>query len=344
MQRPQVFLTRSAILTGIRAAAILLLIALILEGLARTESASRILPPPGTGSQHPQFDEKLAMLNGLLEDGEPLNCLIIGDSGANRNINPEVLRQVYMAQTGEDLLCFNFALGGMSAKELSVVADLSRDYFQPQVLIFGVTPGQFGRQLASYVAESDWARYRRGSFSIKGFLSNESAAFGYYLGMIRWFLGDPRADQEKGTHTLTRYGQDASTLKLDITQEQTKAIEARADEVAVIQDEQVAALESILALQEQGIAVWLVEMPFHEINYSLLPESQQLYRQEFLNVIQSHAAETDTPFIRVPDDLTFPDEQWKDSTHLNRWGAEIFSEWLGAELTQYPLPNQGQPS
>jgi hypothetical protein len=231
----------------------------------------------------------------------------------------------------------------MSAQELSVIAELSRDYFLPEVVIFGVTPGQFGRQLASYVAESDWARYRRGMFSVKGFLSNESAAYGYYLGMIRWFLGDPRADQEKGTHALTRYGQDASTLKLDISQEQARAIEARADEVAVIQAEQVVALDHILALQEQGVAVWLVEMPFHEINYALLPESQQLYRQEFLSVIETHAVAADVPFIRVPDELTFPDEQWKDSTHLNRWGAEVFSEWLGSELARYPLPDGSQP-
>jgi hypothetical protein len=338
MQKTPIFLTRSALLTGLRALAIILVISFILEGLARTESAKDLMPDPGTGSQHPQFDEKLARLNARLDAGDPLNCLIVGDSGANRNLNPDVLRESYLTETGESLNCFNFALGGMSAKELDVLINLVLDFYTPDVLIYGVTPGQFGRQLSNLVGDSAWAKYRQGTFSVEGFLSNESAAFAYYLGGIRWFLGDPRADQEAGSHALTPYGHDASTLKLDLSREQAAAIEARSDEVAVIQDKQVKALDHILALQEKGIAVRLVEMPFHEINFRLADgELQRRFQEEFLAMIRDHASDANVPFIEVPDDMNIPDEQWKDSTHLNTWGADIFSAWLATELAQEPF-------
>jgi hypothetical protein len=41
-----------------------------------------------------------------------------------------------------------------------------------------------------------------------------------------------------------------------------------------------------------------------------------------------------TPLWRIADHPEIPRQGWWDYTHLNIQGAEIFSQWLGAQLSE----------
>ena len=97
-----------------------------------------------------------------------------------------------------------------------------------------------------------------------------------------------------------------------------------------VSPEDVEGLKRMAGLREQGASVLLVEAPLPATYMAFFAGGEQDYAR-FVEVIGSHAEAAGVPFWRAPPDL-IPGDGWADYGHLNREGAEAFSEWLGARV------------
>ena len=295
--------------------------------------------PVAVGSENPTFDQKIGILDELVEREGRVDCILLGSSVVLNSLDPELIAEAYAARTGEQLICYNFGIPALTARAGGVVAEVLVERYQPRLLIYGLTLRAVAEgtseaeRIYRDIATTPWMRYQRGSFTVTGWLVAHSSALRHYLAYRNWMQHEfaNRLSEHK-TAPRSGYRPFVSSRPLDPAAINTPPYFA----TFAYSPQDLAGLDRVLALQGRTQVV-LVDMP--------LP---LFFRQRFDGGAAAYAAHIDELAARAaaagvamwktyPLDL-IPDDGWaEDGQHVDEKGAHILSHWLGEKLAEAGL-------
>lgn len=311
------------------------LVLLAAEVVARS-SLGTSLPAPSVNADSFLFDAKIYALENQFRREGRLDCLFLGSSVANSDIDPAVIEQIYHEQTGETIHCYNLGLPALTLENATPIAEAVIARFHPKIIIYAILPRDVHDVIANvnYLEKIDWVTYNRGAPSLNGWLVNHSYGWRYFLTWRYWLMTPNRAKMAEETQWLTQKGfqpaqdtRDPYLPNLTMTPERLR--EAWDD------PRQAQAVERFLALRQKGVRIIFLEGPaYHEPDASD-SETWLAYENDYLPTLVQILEANNIPFWRT-DSLAvqFPKAQWYDWLHLNQDGASAFSQWLGEVMVK----------
>jgi hypothetical protein len=335
----------------LRALFMLVILLAVLEGAARVPWVARRLPPPSLGNYHAQFEIKWFHLQRYVEKHDGVDIIFLGSSLVNSGIEPEQVNKAFVAATGEpELRIFNFGVEGVILEGNSVLARLLVETYHPKVIIFGTEIRDYAANIG--VEETDkflsdaWIQYRTGNFTLRGWLAEHSAAYRIFLAYrnwMRWDFADNRSNVIKRTNALTDDGYDIENRvdKNPYRQpdpndpEDAEALELFAGfEIA---ESRLNDLDDLLGtMQTSDTTVLVVEMPVTPQFFEYFEAGEEVH-QEFLAVVSEKVTGAESVFYPgIPEDQ-LPENGRSDRVHLSKYGATVFSQYLGEWLGELYL-------
>jgi hypothetical protein len=299
--------------------------------IAARSPLGTILPAPSVNADSFLFDAKVYALERQVRRDGGLDCLFLGSSVANVDIDPEIVERVYLEQTGETIHCFNLGMPAMTIENANALADAVITRFHPKVILYTVLSRDIDHRVASadFIEKSDWLKFNRGQFSLNGWLVNHSYAWRYFLSWRYWLVTPNRPKMDSETQWLTSKGfQPAQRVNDPYPENQTMTPERLTQLWDVPQRAQ--AVKDFLALQQKGANLVFIEGPvYHDPNADTWP----VYEADYLPSLQRLLEADGVPFWRTDAiAVHIPKPNWYDWLHLNSKGAVTFSQWLGEQL------------
>ncbi len=353
-QRVTLKLSRPAGYTLFPSVLLFVILAAVLEMLARSTAVQAYIPFQAYGTNHIQFELQLRNLAAFIaQEGTP-DCFILGNSQALRGVEPQLLAQAYQEETGEALLCYNFGVVGTNIATTFYFDKILIDKYHPQLVILGTnfldyTQGRESR-LDPRFEESAWIDYQLGEWSVEGWLLEHSYAFRLltlfsYSAADGFRLDNLSKEIRKWDEQLTHYGYGYSDTSIDPEEGMTagfrKNLLAELGDFSV-SERNLASLEDIAKLGERnGIQVLIVEMPYHPSLLVLKDKNDQPYPQQedltqFVEQVDIDitgiAARNHVPYWTTSQLGIFPEDGWLDRYHLNAIGSQIFTQWLAEQI------------
>ena len=161
------------------------------ETFFRLEPVQRGLTGPRIGSRHRQFEIQVARLEKLVNEGETIDCIFLGNSMVWLGVNPLVVNETFREQTGQEINCFNFGISALPASSAGEIASVLVKRYHPKLLIYGTFARDYTIPLdtedAYIVTDTPWLKYQNGDVNLKGWLYSNSVTF-QYAGHIRDLL------------------------------------------------------------------------------------------------------------------------------------------------------------
>jgi hypothetical protein len=315
------------------------------EVFFRFDSVQAALTGPRIGSRHAQFEIQVARLEKLVNEGEPIDCIFLGNSMIWLGVNPLIVNELFQDMTGQEIHCFNFGVSALPASSAGQIAQMLVERYHPQLLIYGTFARDYAipaeAEDAYVVSETPWLKYQNGDLNLQGWLYSHSAVFQYSGHMrdalLRKYLEDvfPQSD----ALPYKAYGLDPKyDIRIDVTTEPDLESKYNRDPVQwlghfEIQPENLEGLRRIVQQAENGTEVIVLEMPFHANAYAFFPHGKQDY-ELYVQQVDSITASNQTLFWRVNDQPVLAPENWWDYFHLNLQGVDLFSAWLGNKLAE----------
>lgn len=309
------------------------LVILAAEIAARTPIGTR-LPAPSVHADSFLFDAKIYRLESQLRRDGTLDCLFLGSSVANSDIDPDLVEQVYRAQTGETVHCFNLGMPAMTIDTAAAIADAAITRFHPKVVIYAILPRDVHDAIANvdFLASADWVKFNCGVPSLDGWLVNRSYAYRYLLAWRYWLQIPNRVKMEAETHPLTAKGYQPAQGFREPYIENLTLTPARLRE-AWSDPSQAQSVRNFLALQQRDVKIVFLEGPAYHEPDSSDAETWRAYDEEYLPTLIRILDENQIPFWRTQRlAIQIPKAHWYDWLHLNSDGAATFSRWLGDTL------------
>ncbi len=299
------------------------------------------------GTRHFQLGRKLARLDAYVRNNGPVDCLIVGSSVADLGFDPQAFREGYKQASGQDIRCFNFAIDASTAVSSAAIAKILIEDYQPRILFYGTEARDYAVPSddmdPAVILESNWVRYRQGDFSLDGWLLEHSYLYRYrflLFRLSRFYLEDTlrsqtldyeiRADGFTPLTKVSTYIHDPPDPD-DDSFEITYNLSLYAS--YEILDENLNALEDIMAYNGQDTQVIVIEMPVADGLYFFFGDGSDDH-QRFLSKVDEIAKENQVPFWQTTTLDMIPDEGWFDYTHVNVTGAAILSNWLGQRVSE----------
>lgn len=280
-----------------------------------------ILPyPPNLGSGNIDFDLKVKYLDEFVEQNGPVECLILGSSLVDYGIDPDILRSRYAEITGEDLLCFNFGVGGSKANELDFIMEFVITRYHPDTIIYATWPRDY-IFLAEALDQSAWIDYQMGSRSPRGWLVSNLQTIQFTHTALNMLWHAIPNDRAVIARTLANgYAPEEGTFPPDTPQSNEIAYRPYA--------ENFQSLEKAVGLtQKKGIDLYVVAIPtrFESGKYNL-----KLYERLGADITQ----QTGEPYIALDEELLsqLSSENYIDIYHMNTTNANIYSRWLAEKI------------
>ncbi|HEX3049327.1 MAG TPA: hypothetical protein VHP83_01630 [Aggregatilineaceae bacterium] len=335
--QPTLKLTRPFGKTVILTVFILVGLVSLLEIATRLSFIQSKLPPPSIGSPNTSLEANLHVLDEL----GSFDCIFIGSSFVLQGINPAFFEKSYQKTTGETIRCYTFGVRGLTASGVEVLAPLLIERYHPRWLIYAIHP----RDLATAVDESGysqkdldqvpWVHQQQGDFSLAGWLSEYSHFYRYYLTFRNWdeqtFVYDLEDRQNLETIFRSTRGYQVIFLTQALPLPPDTQTKLRKYYAAyAINPPELQSLRRLLQAPSETKMI-MVEFPLLSQIFEdnlFLPEDYDTYAQ----TIQDSADLAQTLYIRVNEQLTIPDNGWKDASHLNTVGATAYSDWLGEQI------------
>jgi hypothetical protein len=318
--------------------AVLIAICLIAlcEGAAWLADPERDDPPPGLGTYHRTFERNWRELSREVRKTGPVDCFFVGNSRVADGIDAEVVERVIDIGTGQTVDCYNMSTLGLTAPTIVVISEMLVTTYEPAVIIYGLTasdlPGVFDWEANEALANASWIRYWQGDPSLDGWLGHHSEAYGQVMGLVSWYrfvsndwqhshpeLTDPSAGEELSLEEGLR-----DDIEEDLRLANLNPLELTAGNMA--------GLDQLIALREQGVTVILVEMPLYEGAWEPVFGGYDNYAEDFLQVMDAYAETNDVMFIHSTPFTLVDDDDWRDWAHLGESGRRVFSEWLGQQI------------
>lgn len=313
----------AVLLTPALSALMLIAIVAAAEVAARSAIVREHLRPDSLGAPFWLIDAQRHRLERFEREGGEVDCLFLGSSMVLSGIDPDVFAAQLEARTGDRIRCFNFGSQALTADEAGLMSEYLIATEHPRLLIYG--PGT--RDLTSVVrgqhlSDSAWARYRRGEFSIDGWLAERSYAYRYVLAY--------RGPTELGDVALATRVRPNGFAPADGVAD--AAMLARIDLFLRNQlgdfgvaPEQLAGLDAVIGLGGAETAVAVVRLPVHSRVLERLHGNADFHRGA--EAIAAAAARGDAPLWDATSSVV-GDDGMADLVHLNPSGAAVFSRWL----------------
>jgi hypothetical protein len=309
------------------------LVLLASEIVARSPLGT-FLPAPSIQADNFLFEAKIYALERQVRQDGKLDCLFIGSSVSNSDIDPEIVERVYRERTGSSIHCYNLGIPALTLKNGTAIADAVITRFHPKVLIYALLPRDINDLTANadHLETIDWITYNQGHPSFNGWLVNHSYGWRYFLTWRYWLIPKNRIKMAEDTLWLTSKGfQPAQGIREPYIPNPTMTPERLRGAWADV--ERVQTMERFLALREKGVTIVLVEGPaYHEPDQSDA-ETWRVYQTDYLPTLLTILETNNIPFWRTEAiSIQVPKPNWYDWLHLNSAGAKTFSEWLGEQM------------
>ena len=304
------------------------------------------LTPPRLGSRHSQLGYKLTLLNAEVKKNGPVDCIMVGSSTVDVGFDPDAFQKAYQEVTGQNIRCFNFGIDASSSISAAALARILVEDYRPRILIFGTDPRDYAVRRedrdTAVVLVSPWIKYRQGLFSLDGWLLDHSYLFRYrqhLARLTRFEFPNTLWSRTKMSYKLRTNGMNpiktVSTYINDPPAPDDDSYEVkyykRIYSPYQMLEENIAALENIIAHENTGTEIVVVEMPMPDGLYSFFANGEADY-DRFIAQVDELAGKYRVPFLRTEPLELIPDDGWFDYSHMNISGAEVFSDWLGRQI------------
>jgi hypothetical protein len=305
------------------------------ELVLRQHSVRTHLPAPSVASSHMIFEIKLELLREAVEEDGPFDCLFLGSSIVNNGLDPAAFEAAYRAQTGQDIRCFNFGINGGGEDTPLAMAEILVEEYHPTLLVFGLSPRLGHHPENDLIIGLPWVRYRRGDFSLKGWLADRSMTYRYGLLVGNW-LAVPQVSLEERLDTQRVLAENAgfnpsdTVITLPLGKADLEKVETYNYRLDGLWQKR---LDRMLGFhQPPGLQVVLVEVPVHPVVLAGRDAQRRDY-EAFVAQASRIARERGVLFLPTTLLGLLPDDaSWRDKGHLNSAGAAIFSRWVGEQV------------
>ena len=300
------------------------------------------------------FDIKWYGLQEYVARNGGVDVILIGSSVVNTGIDPDVVAESYFKLTGTWLRIYNFGIESLDIVPNSVYAKILVQKYHPALLVFGTIPRDF---LASDNADvnqqflsSPWIEYETGQWNLAGFLIDQSAILRHYLPYRNWMRSDFLDTMFMIDHRLSRTSSSGyeSDYGIDMNLDRPPDPNSPGEQATFakyhdfkIDPTRLSYLLNILHLQNTGnTRVVVTEMPMDPTFYDYMG-GISVY-QEYQNEIAAAVTASGGIFFPSNGDLQIPANGRPDRMHLNRFGAPVYSTYLGTQLATLTT-NEGLP-
>jgi hypothetical protein len=341
------------ILTLLYSAGYLIALLLLLEVAARkgflnkisTRESLGIYPTP----MGQNFDIKWYGLQDYVARNGGVDIILIGSSVVNTGINPDIVAETYYQLTGTRLRIYNFSVESMDIVPNSVYAKILVQKYHPALLMFGMVPRDYlvsdNVGVNQQFMLSPWIEFKSGEWNLAGYLIDHSAMLDHYLPYRNWMRSDfpdtlytndhrvsatSSSGYEPDNYVWTNFDQPPDPNSPDEQDAFAKYRDFSIDPA------RLDCLQSILNLQKTGnTRVIAMEMPLDPTFYDYMGgfSVYQNYQYE----IASAVAASGGLFFPSNGTPQIPANGRSDRGHLNKYGAPVFSTYLGTKLANLTL-------
>lgn len=344
------------------AAILFAILCVLAEVAARAPFVQARIPYQAYGMNHTQLELQINLLDKFVREKGAPDCLIFGSSQAFREVHTAVFEQAYEAASGEKVTCYNFGVTGSQIWTTSLMSRILIQRYQPRLVVIGTSFLDYteGREyeIDERFEQNDWLKYQRGEFTLNGWLMEHSYAWRAitllsYAAPANMRLSAIQNEVKKWDGEIAESGYAMSDKSTDPNQpvDVTFVNSMRAEFGNFgISERHLSALEDIVTFSQQaGAQVLIVEMIYHPALLELKdgkgrPRADKERILAFIGSVNARlreiAARHNIHFLEFDPSLPIPETGWFDLYHLNIYGAEVFSQWLGERAAQAlgPLP------
>ncbi|MBN2045059.1 MAG: hypothetical protein JW757_08580 [Anaerolineales bacterium] len=330
----------------LRSVLLLVIVLAAAEAAARTPWLTRRLATPSLGNYHYQFEIKWFHLQRYVQENGGVDIIFLGSSLVNSGVEPAAVNQAWVEASGEaPLRIYNFGVEGLTIEPNSVVAQLLVETYDPKAIVFGTEIRDYaannGVETAEQFLSDPWIQYRSGNFNLRGWLAEHSAGYRYFLAYrnwMRWDFAENQSNVIKRTKALTPEGYDVENRVAEnpyLPPDPNDPEDAEGFEVFggfEMADSRLEDLDDLLGLMKTSETIVLVvEMPVTPQFFDYF-EAGEGAHEEFLDAVSKKVRAAGTEFLPgIPEDQ-LPENGRSDRVHLSKYGAAVFSRYLGEWL------------
>ena len=313
------------------------------EIVFRLEHVQERLTGPRIGSRHLQFEIQVARLEKLVKEGEPIDCIFLGNSMVWLGVNPLVVNETFREQTGQEIHCFNFGVSALPASSAGQIAQMLVGRYHPKFLIYGTFARDYAiptdAEDAYVVTDTPWLKYQNGEINLGGWLYSHSATF-QYAGHVHDLLFLNYLEDvfpQSNDPPYKAHGLDPKfDVRIDVLASPDFESTDNRDPVKWlehydIRQENLDGLHHIVQQMDKNVQVIVIEMPFYETAFEFFSNGKQDYAT-YVQRVDEITASASAPFWRLDEQPELTPDNWWDYFHLNLRGADTFSEWIGNQL------------
>ena len=309
----------------------------------RLKPVQVILTGPRIGSRHSQFEIQIARLEKLAAEGEPIDCIFLGNSMVWLGIDPLIVNDKFHERTGQEINCFNFGVSALPASSAGQIAPMLVKRYNPKLLIYGTFARDYAIPInaedAYVVTDTPWLKYQNGEINPKGWLYSHSAVFQYagHLHDILFMRYLENVFSQSDQPPYQAYGLDPKfEVRTDVHTSPDFESPDNRDPVRwlnhyEIRQENLDGLQNIIQQKDNNVQIIVIEMPFYTTALEFFPNGKQDY-DTYVKQVDEITASATAPFWHLDEQPNLPPEDWWDYFHLNLQGAEKFSQWIGDHL------------
>jgi hypothetical protein len=314
----------------------------ILEGLARTSAAERLLPLRSYGNYHTQFEIKWQKLEDFARDNGGVDVILLGNSMVNTGIDPEILEN-QLSISGQPLRIFNFGVEGLTGAPVADLASLLVDTYHPAKFIYFTEMRDYlagnGDDVAKNFLSDEWLQYRLGQKNFTGWLVDHSFALQRLLPLRNWARADfldtwlQNMRRFENTHPD---GYEPEIQKSDFSGNPPDPNDPEDQKLFVlygnytIDPDRLSYLKQIIDLREKGTYVVVTEFPAYPGFYTYFGGEQ--VHADYLSSIADYTREQGGLFVAPISPDLIPLSGRADDHHLNEVGAKLYSGLLGQQF------------
>lgn len=289
---------------------------------------------PSLGGRHLQMEEQLARLEEMVAVDGHVDCVMLGSSLVWLGFDPPVFEDAYKQAAGQDVHCFDLGIETLPANAASLIARVVVQRYHPRLLIYGTSARDYAIDISDensrVVYDTPWLQYQAGKQTPWNSFVSNSYAF-RYMGR----LGDLLKFDE-GTWTDLRSAPATGFLgktgaALPVHFEAAARDAARWFRPYEIRPVNLDALSEIAGLKQGTTDVIVVEMPVSDGYFAYMEKGKEDY-DRFIQAVSERLAADDTIFLRSMTDNPIPASGWWDKSHMNKTGADKFSQWLAQQI------------
>lgn len=315
-----------------------LLLVLITEGVVRLAITANFLVEPGIGTSNADLNIKIPLLDKLVKKTGGVDCIFLGSSMTNDDVDPEVFAQTYAELSGRKITCFNFAIARLNGEIAGGLSRILVERYHPGLLIYGTSARDYSQELGNRVLiEDSWFRYKLGKWNAAGWLKDNSMAFRLYLKFLSDLNPDNREYAIHVRQNTSPYGhfelvKNATSLEGEITIHEKN-----------LQQADFAGVKRLTNLDGPDVRVLVMEIPVHEKFLPVYVNSKtEDYYTLFFDPLTKLLNKRGILFIQTitGSHFTVSDDGWADMKHLNNKGSARFSTWLAGEIWRFEQAGQ----